>query len=532
MNSIRFFVIRTRKFFFVILFSALFYKPAQAQRPNIIFAISDDQSYAHTSYAGCKFIRTPAFDKLAKEGCYFPNAYAASPGCAPSRSAIITGRYPWQNEEAGQHASSWPKKFVPFVDLLESAGYDLGRSGKGVAPYQYARNESDSLWRKENAAGPTVKAIKYSKKDSLPASGISQTNYAAEFQSFLENREDHDKPFFFWYGGHEPHRDYEKGSWKKLGKKLSDVEVPKYLPDNETVRGDLLDYAVEIEWFDKHLEKMIAYLKEIGEYDNTIIIVTSDNGMPFPRTKANCYEYGIHVPLAIKFAKNSLFNGKKFEGTVGLAQLAPTIMELCEVNKNGMLPMSNMSLLPQLNGDTKPQPVFSSRERHSSSRYQNWGYPQRAVVQDGFLLIWNMKPERWPAGAPQKYASNDSTRLLNLYSLDKNGKYTQDDIFADVDKSPSKIYLIEHYQEPEIKAFFDMAFNYRNEFELYDVRSDPSCINDLYGKEKYARVSKSLYDELSKKLSATKDPRVGKANQEIFDSYPRYMDIRKYPKPN
>ena len=102
--------------------------------PNILFAISDDQSFAHTSFAGCGFVNTPAFDRIAKEGIYFTNCYAGSPGCAPSRSALVTGRHHWQNEQAGQHASSWLKKYVSFIDLLEANGYITGRTGKGVSP--------------------------------------------------------------------------------------------------------------------------------------------------------------------------------------------------------------------------------------------------------------------------------------------------------------------------------------------------------------------------------------------------------------
>ena len=127
--------------------------PVEMQRPNILFAISDDQSFAHTSFTGCKFVNTPAFDRIASEGIYFNNCFAGSPGCAPSRSTIVTGRYHWQNEQSGQHASSWLKKYVPFIDLLEANGYRTGRTGKGVSPFQYARDENDSLWRKTDAGG-------------------------------------------------------------------------------------------------------------------------------------------------------------------------------------------------------------------------------------------------------------------------------------------------------------------------------------------------------------------------------------------
>src|SRR6056297_2882887 len=184
---------------------------AKQKRPNILFAISDDQSFQHTGFAGCNYVRTPAFDKIAREGVYFKNCYAGSPGCAPSRSSLVTGRYHWQNEQSGQHASSWMKKHVPFVDLLESNGYVTGRTGKGVSPFRYARDEKDSLWRNSDAAGIAHSNIRYEEGtagDERPAKFISAVNYFENFKYFMEHVRG-DKPFFFWYGATEPHRAYE-----------------------------------------------------------------------------------------------------------------------------------------------------------------------------------------------------------------------------------------------------------------------------------------------------------------------------------
>jgi uncharacterized sulfatase len=272
--------------FFTLIFSCTTgEKEKDAKRPNILIAISDDQSFPHTSFAGSEFVKTPGFDRIARSGVYFTNCMAGSPGCAPSRSAMVTGRHHWQNEQSGQHAAGWFKKFVPFVDLLENSGYYVGVTGKGVSPFRYARDENDSVLRSRDAAGPKFNDIRYkpgTPGDERTADGINTLNYYANFENFMSQREE-GQPFYFWYGSTEPHRDFEKDSWKRTDKKLSDAEVPGFLPDNDIVRGDLLDYAVEIEWFDRHLVKMINYLDSIGELDNTIVIVTSDNGMAFPR---------------------------------------------------------------------------------------------------------------------------------------------------------------------------------------------------------------------------------------------------------
>ena len=208
------------------------------KRPNILFAISDDQSFGHTGFGGSGWVKTPAFDRVAASGIYFRNCYAGSPGCAPSRSAIITGRYPWQNEQAGQHAASWPKKYVPFVDLIGANGY---HTGKGVSPFKYGEP-----FREEDAAGKAYNKINYnenSAEDERFTNQISNLNYFANFRKFMEEKPENE-PFFFWYGASEPHRAYEEGSWKRYGKSLQEVMVPDFLPDTDEIRGDLLDYAV------------------------------------------------------------------------------------------------------------------------------------------------------------------------------------------------------------------------------------------------------------------------------------------------
>ena len=501
-------------------------------RPNILFVISDDQSYPHTSFAGCTFVNTPNFDRVAHEGIYFANAYAASPGCARSRSALVTGRHHWQNEQSGQHFSSWLKKYVPFVDELEANGYVLGKTGKGVIPFRYARNEKDSLWRMGNAAGPNFDFVNYTDEDDeRTTTGIRDLNYAENFKIFMDSIRG-DKPFFYWFGAYEPHRVYEAGSWRRLGKKLEDVQVPDFFPDTKEIRGDLLDYAVEIEWFDLHLGRMLAYLEEIDELDNTIVIVTADNGMPFPRAKSNSYDYGVHVPMAIRYPKE-IPAGKVCETPVGFIDIAPTLFEVTGISPSQMMPITGRSIwsmITELKED-KDRAVFSGRERHSSSRYNNLGYPQRAVRKGDYLFIWNMKPKRWPAGAPQKYDKNDTTKILNMYSLDEDGNYLKDGIFNDIDNSPTKTYLIENHNNKDIRPFFELAVSKRPEYELYNVVTDRACINNLSGNDNYRLIEEELKTLLEKELRQTSDPRVVGPNKEIFDSYKRHAGTRKYPKP-
>jgi N-sulfoglucosamine sulfohydrolase len=522
----------------IILLKASTVSGQSENRPNILFAISDDQSFGHTSFDGAGFIRTPAFDRIAETGVYFANCIAGSPGCAPSRSSIVTGRYHWQNEQAGQHAAGWLKEYVPFVDLLQANGYHTGYTGKGVGPFKYGAGENDSL-RVGNAAGQAFNTIRYidgDPGDERFADHINSINYAANFKDFLEKREE-GQPFFFWYGATEPHRAYEEGTGLRRGKKPDSAEVPPFFPDAETIRNDLLDYAVEIEWFDLHLQRMIDYLEEIGDLDNTIIIVTSDNGMPFPRAKALCYEYGIHVPMAVRFP-GKFPGGRTVENLVSFVDLAPTILELTQTSPDDMLPMSGKSIVPLLTSsregqiDEERKYAFAGRERHSSSRYKNLGYPQRAIRTNEYLYIWNIHPERWPAGAPQRLKPGTDDEVYPLYGIDENGLHHSEWAFTDVDACPTKSFLIENRKVDSIRAYFDLAYAKIPEVQLFDIKKDPGCLNNLAGKPEYKEMEATLKQTLIKKLENTRDPRIVGPDKGIFDTYPRYSPMREFPKPD
>jgi len=485
--------------------------PAIKKQPNILFAISDDQSYPHASAYGQKVFHTPAFDSIASKGVLFNNAFAAAPQCSPSRAAILTGRQIWQLEEAGTHASSFPKKFPVFTNALEANGYFIGFTGKPWAPGNFAA----SGWSR-NPVGP-----EYNKEHLTitPTSGISNIDYVSNFKKFLLDKPA-DKPFFFWFGANEPHREYEEGSGISAGLLPKDILVPKFLPDNDLTKSDMLDYALEIEWFDSQLRSMLRLLKEAGELDNTIVIVTSDNGMPFPYAKANLQEYGSHVPLAICGPMIRSKN-RKVEDLVSLIDIAPTILDLSHTTH--FEGITGKTLLPILNSirsgkiDTSRNFVLTGRERHSHARPDNLGYPARAIRTDTYLYIENFKPDRWPLGDP---APKDQTPILG----NKDMKPILEG-YEDIDDSPSKTFMIKNQSLwPDL---FHLGFEKRGSEELYDIKNDPYCLHDLSASEKFQSERKKLKDLLESNLSKQADPRMT-AYGNIFDSYPRYGLMRPF----
>ncbi len=488
-------------------------------RPNILFAISDDQSFAHTSALGYAAVNTPAFDRIAREGVLFTSAFAPAPGCSPTRAAFLTGREIWQIEQAGTHASSFPAKYVTYPDLLEQAGYWVGLTGKGWGPGNFAIDG-----RKRNPAGPNFGQ----RKAKPPQPGMSNNDYAANFADFLEACPS-DKPFCFWYGATEPHRGFEKGSGLKSGKRLADAVPPPFLPDVPEVRSDILDYCVEIEWFDTHLGRMLDLLEKSGQLDNTLVIVTSDNGMPFPRAKANLYEYGFHMPLALRWG-DRVPGGRRVDDLVGFVDLTATILAAARVeHPSREYPLAGRSLLPLLEssaaGVVEPQrdAIYAGRERHSSSRYNNWCYPQRAIRTHDYLYIRNFRPERWPAGDPVVL---DRTQPDGAAVLGKAHSG-----YKDIDAGPTLDFLIAQAEHPTWGSFLDLAVAKRPAEELFDIRSDPGCLHNLAGDEQYAATRDGLWQRLEEHLRETGDPRILDGG-EIWESYRRYSPIREFPPPD
>jgi uncharacterized sulfatase len=474
---------------------------AAGDRPNVLLAIADDWSWPHASVYGSTFVETPAFDRVARGGALFQQAFCASPGCSPSRAALLTGRHTWQLEQAGTHASSFPSKYAVYPELLEAAGYFVGMTGKGWGPGNFKESG-----RSRNPAGPAFN----SEKIVDPPPGRSSNDYAANFEKFLAQRPS-GKPFCFWYGGQEPHRGYEKGSGLRAGKRLEDVQRPPFLPDTPEVRSDLLDYALEIEWFDKHLGRMLKLLDDQNLAHNTLLIVLSDNGMPFPRAKANLYEYGIHMPMAVRWPAR-VSAGREVIDLVSHVDLAPTILEACSI----AVPreMAGKSLLPILASDQQGRVdptrdhVLAARERHSSARVDNLGYPCRAIRTDEHLYIVNFAPQRWPAGDPRGVGS------------DAHGYY-------DIDDSPTKRLMFEQRDSDQIGPLFRLAVERRPAEELYLVKLDPGCLTNVAELPTYQAIKQSLKTRLMRELAATGDPRAS-GNGEVFESYPRYSPIRKF----
>ena len=470
--------------------------PAEtSSKPNILFAIADDVSYPHMGAYGTGWVSTPHFDRVARDGVLFLNAYTPNAKCAPSRAAILTGRNSWQLGAAANHMAFFPPEFKSYPEALAEFGYFVGMTAKGWSP----GIANDAEGNPRNMAGTPFNA----REAEPPASGISKADYAGNFQDFLDAAPQ-DQPWVFWYGAWEPHRRYEfRSGAEKGGKSPDDIdEVPSFWPDNETVRHDLLDYAYEIEHFDAHLGRMLATLEERGDLANTLVIVTSDNGMPFPRVKAQEYELSNHLPLAMMWPAGIPHPGRSVDDFVSFIDLAPTILDAADVDwaATGMQPASGRSLMSLLESgksgrvDPERDHVLIGKERHDIGRPNDEGYPIRGIVKDNLLYLRNFAVDRWPAGNPETG-------------------------YLAVDGSPTKTEILNLRRSGADESYWRLSFGKREAEELYNLDEDPACVRNLAADLEYAPAREALAAQLIRELEAQQDPRI-LGNGAIFDNYP------------
>ena len=448
---------------------------AEPRRPNILLAVADDQGHIHAGAYGFAPVRTPTLDRMAEQGILFNNAFVASPGCTVSRASLLTGRNPWQNGEAGQHGSHFPAALVSYPDLLEETGYAVGYTGRGWKPGEW---EVTGLPR--NPAGHAFNEFEVSSK---PATGIIDNDYARNFRAFLEEKPA-DQPFAFWYGSSEAHGPHEDGSGIREGYSIDELQLtPNFTDTSDQVKSELLDYYVEVEWFDTHLGQMIEILRERGELENTIILVTGDNGSPVPGAKGELYDLGTHVPLVAVWP-GKIKPGRVVDDLISQIDFAPTFLEIAGADvPDAMTGKSFLELLlADESGRLDPsrEYVLAGQEKSGHQRDDNLGYPMRSIRTHDYLYIRNFRPERWPRGNPPEPGQEDQ---LDRWRV----------------RRPAE--------------------------ELYNVIADPFCLENLAADKAHAEVLAELRTMLEQNLQAQNDPRV-LGYGDIYEGFPRYMSFK------
>jgi arylsulfatase A-like enzyme len=281
--------------------------------------------------------------------------------------------------------------------------------------------------------------------------------------------------------------------------------LPCFIPDVPEVRSDFADYMGEIQALDAGIGVIVEELKAAGEFDNTILVLSGDHGMPgVPGGKCNLYDFGTAVPLIVRGP--GIKPGRVVDDYVNLMDLAPTFLEVGHVKApKEMTGRSFLSLLQSKRSgqvDRSRTWVITGRERHvADARDGRLPYPHRALRTQDFLYIRNFAPDRWPMGRP---GFEPGEAAPTAEALEQN-TYAA---FSDMDASPTKAWLVGQHDTPEWQWHYQFAFGKRPAEELYNLRLDPEQTRNLAADKTYEKTLKKLSKQLMKVLQQTGDPRV------------------------
>lgn len=452
-------------------------------RPNIVLIVADDHGLDALGSYGNPVIKTPHLDALAADGTRFTHAFCTTASCSPSRSVILSGQQNHRNGMYGlqhdeHHFQSFDRvKGLPV--LLADAGYRTARIGKfHVGP------ESSYAFQTVLSGGAA----------NDPATiGRSPVEMAERTREVIESQDT--RPFFLYFASDDPHR---ANAVLPSGKptfdtypqpnsfgnrpagypaidpvryRPSDVHVPAYLPDTPACRAELAEYYQAVSRLDQGVGRLIALLKAVGHYENTLILYLSDNGAAFPGAKTTLYDPGMRLPLIVR-APGRQHPGAVQSAMVSWADLTPTLLDVAGVTADPTQ-FDGRSFRAALDGATVSgwDTVFASHTLHEVTMY----YPMRVVRTRQHKLIVNLA-----SALPYPFA-------------------------LDLIKSPTWISATKSGGQLYGRRSID-KFIHRPRLELYDLDRDPDEVTNLADLPAHAALQADLVTQLQEFQTTTKDP--------------------------
>ncbi len=432
------------RFFIMLLIAAGVSAAAMGKQPHMVIYLSDDHSQFDSSLYGAPDIPTPNFEKLASEGMQFSHAFVASPSCAPSRAAMLTGLMPARNGAEDNH--SYPREDVPWlVGELQVLGYEVAAFGKV-------------------AHGKGASRVGFDVQ-------VGASSYAAVRQSvekFLTERTS-DKPLCLFAGISNPHVPWPSES----SFNPDEVVLPLDHLDTPSTREHRAAYYEEI----KELDQLLGELCELTSVhlgEDHLFVHTSDHGSQWPFGKWNLYDYGIRVPFLVAWP-SVVAPGSKSEAMIQWIDLMPTLIEI----GGGEAPagLDGRSILKVLQGkDTAHRNrIFTT---HSGDRIMNI-YPIRSVRTREWKLIRNLHPE---------FAFTNHSDLLRKQGA---GAFWGEWVERSKSDARAKEIVDRYYKRPE--------------WELYQVSEDKWEQRNLADDPKQTERLKTLQAELASWMKSQGD---------------------------
>uniref|UniRef100_K9IKV6 Putative sulfatase n=1 Tax=Desmodus rotundus TaxID=9430 RepID=K9IKV6_DESRO len=462
---------------------------AHRARPrNVLLILADDAGFESGAYNNSA-IATPHLDALARRSLVFRNAFTSVSSCSPSRASLLTGLPQHQNGMYGLHQDVHHFSAFDGVRslplLLRGAAIRTGIIGKkhvgpeAVFPFDFAHTEEN---------------------DSVLQVGRNITRIKLLVRKFLHTGDD--RPFFLYVAFHDPHRcghsqpqygafcekfgNGESGmgripDWTPQVYAPEDVQVPYFVPDTPAARADLAAQYTTIGRMDQGIGLVLQELRDAGLLNSTLVVFTSDNGIPFPSGRTNLYWPGSAEPLLVSSPEHPQRWGQVSEAHVSLLDLTPTVLDWFSIPYpryaifgSKTVQLTGRSLLPALEAEPPWTTVFGSQSLHEVTM----AYPMRSVQRGGFRLVHNLH-FKMPFPIDQDvYVSPTFQDLLN----------------RTVAGQPTGWYKDLH------------RYYYRERWELYDRSRDPRETQNLAADPRYAQVLELLRSQLAKWQWETNDP--------------------------
>jgi N-sulfoglucosamine sulfohydrolase len=458
------------RFLSALAFALAFARPATAaDAPNILLVLSDDQSAPHLGCYGNPDIKTPNIDAFAKEGMRLDRYYVGTPQCVPSRATLMTGRSAIAVQNT-RFSAPLATEYKTYMETLkEKAGYFTGVAGRTHHLDGSAQPPETKKVFDEFGLATIAKRLDYAKTAGQRPVMLNQ------YREFLD-AVPKGKPFVLQLCFGDPHRPLDKDAIPQPHDPAK-LKLPAFYPDTKLVREDFARYYDEISRFDSDVGTVLAELKKRGLADNTLVVVSADNGASQFRGKGTLNEFGIHCPMIVRWP-GKVKSGATTAELVSGEDVGPTFLAAAGVE--APKEMTGRSFLGLLKGEkyTPREYVFAQRGAHGSGLPTNSAAFDlgRCVVSKKYKLIYNAL---WQIPYhPVDFAGDEMWK--ELVQMNKDGKLS-----------------------PELsKMYFAPT---RPMFELYDLEADPDELKNLAGPKGGSEVEKTLKAALQEWMILQRD---------------------------
>ena len=408
------------------------------KKMNILYIHSHDTGRFIQPYGYA--VDTPNLQRLAQEGVLFRKAFNAAPTCSPSRACLVTGMAAHSNGMFGLAHLGWKLNDYRqhLIHTLHAQGYVSALSG-----IQHI------------AAKPAARPAEIGYTEILPTMSKEADDITDRALEYI--RRDHDQPFFLSVGYFETHRAFPEPD-QRDDPRYTLVASP--LPDTPENRADMAGFKTSARIWDASIGRILDALDEQGLSDNTLVICTTDHGLPMPKMKCSLTDHGMGVLLLMR-GPGGFSGGKVIEGLISQIDIFPTVCDLLEIEKPEWL--QGTSFMPLIRGEKTEinEEIFGEVTYHAA--YE----PKRAV-----------RTQRW------KYIR----RFDRMYKKE---------VLPNCDDSaPKQIWL-------ENSGWADSCPDVE---QLYDLLLDPQEEKNLAASEQHIRQLEEMREKLEGWMKRTKDP--------------------------